>query len=199
MCRFLETIRVEKGVALHLSYHQNRLDRTFARFFPGAEIPSLEEAIHLPEGSNDNTLKCRVIYDRKIREINHQPYHEKIVRTLKLVKAGDLEYAFKSANRAAIDELMKLREGCDDVLIERNGYVTDSSYCNILFFDGSKWLTPDKPLLRGTTRQRLIDEQRINEARITVNDLGLFEKFMLVNAMLDFELQRAREMSGIRV
>lgn len=198
MCRFLETIRIEKGIARNLSYHQNRLNRTFARFFPDTEPPRLENAIKsmlLPE---DGTWKCRVLYDHKIQEVTCQPYREKEIRTLKLTETTDLEYGFKYANRVAIEKLMELRNGSDDVLIIQGNLVTDTSYCNILFFDGVHWLTPDTPLLAGTKRQFLLDSRVIREARITVNDLDRFKKFMPVNAMLDFDLERARDISGIR-
>ena len=35
MCRFIETIRVERGQACNLQLHQARVDATMARFFPG--------------------------------------------------------------------------------------------------------------------------------------------------------------------
>ena len=197
MCRFLETIRIEKGIARNLPYHQNRLDRTFARFFPDTEPLRLENTLKATSVPEDGTWKCRVLYDHKIQEVTCQPYREKEIRTLKLNGANDLDYGFKYADRIAIEKLMELRDGCDDVLIVQDNLVADTSYCNILFFDGTHWLTPDKPLLAGTKRQFLLDSRVIREARITVNNLDRFEKFMLVNAMLDFDLKRARDISGI--
>jgi hypothetical protein len=45
MYPFVETIRIESGQPCNLHYHQLRLALTMARFFPGAPVPSLKEAL----------------------------------------------------------------------------------------------------------------------------------------------------------
>jgi 4-amino-4-deoxychorismate lyase len=85
----------------------------------------------------------------------------------------------------------------DDILIIRQGLITDTSYCNILFFDGVRWVTPDEPLLRGTKRTALIEHGNVFPLRIAYGDLNYFSHFMLVNALLDFDVSRAIDISGI--
>ena len=58
---------------------------------------------------------------------------------------------------------------------------------NILFFNGKKWLTPEKPLLKGIQRQFLLNNEIIETANISPNDLHNFTKARLVNAMIGFE------------
>lgn len=88
---------------------------------------------------------------------------------------------------------MTQKSECDDILIIKNGVVSDTSFANIIFFDGQRWVTPKIPLLEGTCRARLIANNTIISQEITLNDLKLFSKFMIINAMLDFDTQRAVE------
>ncbi len=72
----------------------------------------------------------------------------------------------------------------DDVLIVKNGLLTDTSYANIAFFDGVQWLTPATPLLAGTRRQQLLEQGVITEATLHPSDLKQFKFAKLMNAML---------------
>ena len=63
------------------------------------------------------------------------------------------DYSFKFSNRKAIDDLLKFRNGCDDILIVRNGLITDTSYSNVVFRKDNMYFTPNFPLLNGTKRQ----------------------------------------------
>jgi 4-amino-4-deoxychorismate lyase len=85
------------------------------------------------------------------------------------------------------DNLLAKKENCDDILIINNGRVTDTSYCNVVFSDGEKFLTSSTPLLRGTKREKLIREKIIKEEEITLKDLRLFKKAILINAMIDID------------
>jgi 4-amino-4-deoxychorismate lyase len=73
-------------------------------------------------------------------------------------------------------------------LIIKNELVTDTSIANIAFFDGEKWLTPKKPLLKGTTRARLLENGEIFEADIDVHTLKNYTQVALLNAMIDFDI-----------
>jgi len=76
---------------------------------------------------------------------------------------------------------------CDEILIIKQNLITDTSFSNITFFDGTRWITPSSPLLAGTMRSFLIQKQVIVEKEIRVTDLKDFEKARLINAMLPFE------------
>ena len=65
--------------------------------------------------------------------------------------------------------------------------VTDTSVCNIVFFDGQKWITPSTPLLCGTARARLLADGTIEERPVAESDIHKFEAFRLINALRHFD------------
>jgi len=77
----------------------------------------------------------------------------------------------------------------DEIIIEKDGYLTDSSIANIAFFDGIDWITPKKPLLNGTTRERLLDMKFLRTADIKSSDIKSFSGFALMNTMIKFSIQ----------
>ena len=107
------------------------------------------------------------------------------IQSLKLVHTNHLDYTFKYSKRESLEALFDQREDCDDVLIVRNGLITDSSYANLVFFDGKCWWTPDLPLLEGTCRARLLAQEIIWKATIGVDDLKKFQGLKLINALRD--------------
>ncbi|MBE0640105.1 MAG: aminotransferase class IV [Bacteroidales bacterium] len=198
MCQFLETIRVENRVLQHLEYHQQRMERTVKEFFPLSETPVLTDLVAIPDWIEKGTYKCRVIFSEAIEKIEFEKYFPRRINTLKIVKDDEVDYSFKFANRSKLNQLLSHKGACDDILIVKNGLVTDTSYSNILLYDGSIWVTPDHPLLPGTCRQRLLDNHHVTSREITINDLRKFRNFMLINAMLDFDVRRAVQVSTIK-
>jgi 4-amino-4-deoxychorismate lyase len=79
-----------------------------------------------------------------------------VIESLKLVEDNTISYRHKYSDRSHLLELMNMRGDCDDILIVKDGYITDTSFSNIVFFDGDKWVTPARPLLRGTMRESLL-------------------------------------------
>lgn len=128
-------------------------------------------------------VRCNVIYEKEILEITFSPYIRKEIRSLRLVNAEDLDYCRKFLDRSALDELFEKRGNCDDIAIIRNGYITDSSMANLIFFDGNRWVTPDTPLLGGTCRARMIAQGELFAESIRANDLNRFQGCKLINAM----------------
>jgi 4-amino-4-deoxychorismate lyase len=199
MCQFIETIKVENKVVLNLDYHQERMSRTMAHFFPDADVPVLGEIIKILGWTDESLLKCRIIYGAKIEKIELEKYTPRAISRLKVVLDDEIDYSFKFADRSRIQHLLNKKGNCDDVLIVKNGLFTDTSYCNILFFDGNRWITPELPLLHGTCSQRLLDSGKITARRIKLSDLHSFSKFVLINAMLDFDESRALDIGLIEI
>ena len=129
-------------------------------------------------------VKCRIVYRDKIDEITFEEYTPKVVKSLKLVEASP-DYSFKFADRTALNSLLAQKGDCDEILIVRNGCITDTSYSNVVFRRESEFFTPDTYLLNGTKRQLLLKNGVIREKRITVENIGEFEEVILINAMLD--------------
>ena len=69
----------------------------------------------------------------------------------------------------------------------REGLLTDTSYANIVLFDGSKWVTPAIPLFEGVQRSYLLDHSIIQPASIAITDLSHYQGFQLINAMNSFD------------
>lgn len=187
MSRLFEVIKVQNRQLQNIDYHNDRLNRSLLEIFGIKDQNHLENLINIPENLDNQTYKCRVIYSNKIEKIQFESYTQKFIKSLKLVECDEIDYGHKYFDRSKINELFELREDCDDILIIKNGFVTDISYANIVFWDGSKWLTPSTPLLPGTKRQKLFDEKLITEKEIRVKDLQSFEKARIINAMIDIE------------
>jgi 4-amino-4-deoxychorismate lyase len=99
-----------------------------------------------------------------------------------------LNYPYKYADRTSLDTLLRNASHTDDILIIQDGAVTDTAIANIAFFDGVAWYTPKKPLLKGTTRQRLIDKGFLIPKDVYIEDLSHYTHVALMNAMLGFKI-----------
>lgn len=186
MCRLFETIRVCDGEPQNLGLHEKRLNASRRKLSGSTGEISLAELISVPDDCLTGVYRCRVIYRESIISIEFIPYRPAVVRTLKVVMADDIDYSLKYLDRSCLTGLID-RDFADDVLIIKNGFVTDTSYSNIVFTEGRHWITPGTPLLQGTMREKLLLEGKIQEDRITVADLGRFTHFRLINAMLGFD------------
>lgn len=180
-----ETICIQNGSIQHLSYHQARFDMSRAELF-GNDCEKLElgRVIHPPVRSG--IFKCRIVYDADILDIGYEPYVPREVRKLKIVESS-IGYAHKFTNRDELNGLFEKRGDADDILVVRNGQITDTSIANIAFYNGHRWITPKLPLLRGTTRERLVRCGFLLPREIKVDEIGRFERFALLNAMIGFE------------
>jgi len=182
--RLLETIKIENGEIFNLSYHQERLDRSRKALF------SLENKLALApllEAPKNGLYRCRIIYGHKIDSIEYIPYTPKKIRCLKIVTSA-IDYSYKYEERKELELLLSDEKNCDEVLIEKNGYLTDTTVANIAFYDKGTWFTPKQPLLKGTMRQKLIDEGFLKTKEIKKEDLMQFSKVALMNAMIGFKI-----------
>lgn len=184
MCQFIETLRVERGVINNLAYHQKRVNRTLKQWWNTDKAFSLE--FLQPLVSNTIELsKLRFVYDDKgIYNLSISPYQRKEIKSLLIVTDNNIDYALKSTNRSHLNKLKAAQDDCDEILIVKHHYLTDTSYTNIALYDGSQWFTPSTPLLRGTMRESLLDCGLIKERDIRVEDLDQYERIALFNAMM---------------
>lgn len=178
----LETLRCENARLLHCSYHQERLEKSL-RFLRIKTHYDLQSLIIPP---SSGIYRCRFLYDADGYTVEFIPYIPKTIASLKLVRADTLEYPLKDSNREALDALFDQREGCDDVVIVKNGLLTDTTIANIALQIQGQWLTPDTPLLRGTTRARLIEEGFLTPHPLTIEDIAKASKIAVMNAMVGF-------------
>lgn len=187
MYRFIETIKLLDGQFAHLDYHQRRMDQTIKKFFEQENVIHLKEYLARQSFLTEGLFKCRIVYNKTILSVEFLPYTIKPVRSLKVVHADAIEYAYKFDARDKLLELYNQRGQHDEIIIVKSNRVTDASYANLVFFDGTNWITPTACLLEGTMRQILIDQRKIMAAQISLSDITNFEKVKLINSMLGFE------------
>ncbi len=190
MSLLLETIQIKSGLVCNIQYHNRRFNAVRKELFNTEQELSLENFIKIPDKMFTGVVKCRVIYDENIKTIGFEPYKTKSINSLGLVEAK-ISYFHKYANRTELNKLKQKFPFCDEILITKNGFITDTTFSNIIFLKQGKWLTPVKPLLRGTKREQLLEKGMITEKHIHKSELNKYSHFMLINAMLDFAKERA--------
>jgi len=180
----LETIKIKDGVIFHLDYHQHRCTQSRQELYASADILTLQNYIKAPV---KGLYRCRIIYAETIQSIEYIPYVPKETCSLKIVPSS-LDYHLKYAQRSPINTLLSNNHEVDDIIIEKEGYLTDTSIANIAFYAQGIWYTPSKPLLAGTMRQKLIDEGFLKTRNIKKEDLHQYTQVALTNAMLGFKI-----------
>lgn len=183
MCRLIESIKCKDGKLFNIDYHNFRLNKSRKELFGASNLIDLKAEIAIPVQAKKGTYKCRVLYTKKIENVEYTVHQYRKIKSLKLIDNNEISYNHKFENRTLLNNLFEKRGDCDDILIVKNGLITDSSPANVIFFDGEKWWTPETPLLPGTQRSRLLDEGKIFQSSIKPNDLIRFKKAGLINAM----------------
>jgi 4-amino-4-deoxychorismate lyase len=182
-----ETIKIQHRQLQNIAWHNQRFNHTRIKLFGIKEPTLLENFIEIPNDLDEGVFKCRIIYSQEIEKIEFEKYSRRKIQSLKVVECNDIDYTFKYSDRSKLNELFQQKGNCDDILIVKDGFVTDTSYANIVFWNGENWVTPSKPLLAGTARARLLDLHMIMEKEIRIKDLKLFKKARIINAMVDLD------------
>lgn len=177
---YFETIKCDDFEVFNLDYHQERIAKTV-----GLNI-NLGDYIY---PSTSELLKCKIIYDDMgVTEVTFTPYKKRDINSFAIIYDDNIQYSKKSVDRTQLDLLFSQKESADEIIIIKNGLVTDTSIANIAIFDGTNWITSKQPLLEGTTRARLLDEGEIFEKDITVKMLKDAKKIALLNAMIGMDI-----------
>ena len=181
---FLETIRIQDGHAHHVADHIDRMHRTALHFgFTAPALPADLDAL-VPHTLRTGTVRCRIVYDHTLRELTFTPYRRRCLERLIAVDAGAMDYAYKYADRSPLERPNIPLSEADELLFVRGGYVTDTSYTNLILRRGDELLTPDTFLLDGTCRRRLLRTAQVRTAQVRLSDLLAYDELLLVNAMM---------------
>jgi 4-amino-4-deoxychorismate lyase len=186
MCLLLETLRISDGKLKNVGVHNERFNRSRRELFGIETGLKLETVIDIPRSFSSGKIKCKIVYSTEIISITFSEYQIRKLETLKIVESNSIEYSYKFKDRHPIEKLMYGIKA-DDILIVKNGFIMDTSYANIVFYDGSKWFTPFSPLLHGTARSRMLAENLIHPEEIRKSDIKLFKYAKIINAMIDLE------------
>lgn len=183
---FTEAIKLQDGVLVNLEYHQSRVDRT-TQFFKRSKVDLLKLRDCLSADVATGLFKCRVVYGAKIEKVEFIPYVLSKKKTVSFVRGDEVDYSFKYEDRSVLTKLVQ-SSGCDDVIIVKDGLVTDASASNLVFESASGILvTPSSCLLAGTKRQYLIDKGVINEVPIRIDEVKNYRKVHFISSMIELE------------
>ncbi|MDD5571318.1 MAG: aminotransferase class IV [Bacteroidales bacterium] len=197
MCLLLETIKVLNKEFNNIELHNERFNKSRKDLFDCGDFINIKKNISIPENLDSGLYRCRVLYKKEIEKTEFIHYKPKKIKTLKIVECNEIEYSYKFADRIIFENLKNKYPDFDEILIVKNNFITDTSFSNIVFFDGGKWLTPSTPLLKGTKREDLLRKKLIFEEQIKPGDLNKFKKACLINAMLDIDENDFISIEGI--
>ena len=186
MCRFIESIQVNQGDFKCLDLHQERIRLAMADYYPTVKAFDLVDVLSKSPFPTNGCFKCRIVYDTEIRLLEFIPYIPREIHSLRLVEVDIESTAYKKEDRSRMNAAFALRGDCDEVIMVKNGLLTDTSFTNIAFFDGTYWYTPRLPLVYGVKRAQLIKQGQLAEKDITPADLVNFKRVSLFNAMNEF-------------
>ncbi|SUT88193.1 Branched-chain amino acid aminotransferase/4-amino-4-deoxychorismate lyase [[Actinobacillus] rossii] len=182
-----ETLCIEQQQIKNCAYHQQRYERTLYQFYgeSAVKIYDLFEIIHLqPEFLNLTSLtRCRIDYNATTFQIQFFPYQRCKITTFQPVICDEIDYSLKFSDRTLLSHLLEQRGDCDEIIIIKQGKVTDCSIGNLVFRQGEQWFTPDSPLLIGSQRTYLLDTGKIKEKTIFAEDIAQFDEIRVINAM----------------
>lgn len=186
-----ETIKAINGEIVNFKFHLQRMKNSVKnelKFNP-------HEILNPPK---NGLFRIKLIYDEdgNFIEINYFSYKMREFSSFKLIDTN-LNYDRKYLDRSRIDKLFESRnlgvekygeksKNADDIIMVRNGLITDTSIANLAIFTGDFWLTPKTPLLKGTTRARLLESDFLKEGDFDKHALLKAKKFAIMNAMIDF-------------
>lgn len=190
MCRLIfETVKWKDGAPCLLPWHQRRVERSMKLHGEGcASVPDLASVLEGSPGPEDaGVYKCHITYDTRgrVRPPSYEPYRPRMVKRLRCVEIPRLDYSCKWEDRAALQSAGAGVGEDEEVLILQHGMVTDTRYSNVVFGDGSSWVTPETFLLPGTKRAFLLARGAIEARSLKAEDIGKFRFCSLMNAMLD--------------
>ena len=185
MYQFVETIQIKDGIPALIDLHQQRINGTFL-FFKSISPPDITSIIvdYLEKQKLliNQIYKLRFLYNLDSSySIQLAPYHSPVISSFTLIENNDIDYTFKSTNRAIFEQLKASVQG--EVIIVKNGFVTDTSFSNIILLKDSIWYTPKTYLLNGVQRQHLLASNKIQEKDIKASDIKCYSHIKIINAL----------------
>lgn len=195
MSQFIESIKVENGKVFLLDLHQKRVNDTFNAFSKPIKVDLKKLQNKLEH--NSGLYKWRVVYDLEGKiSMELLSYQYRDISSFKVVVSNEISYPLKSVDRVAF-ETLKSKVSADEILIVKNGLLTDTSFSNLVFKKGMDWFTPTTFLLDGVQRQSLLLQNKVKEIEIGLHNIQDFSHFKLINAMCDFVTSKEYLVSDI--
>lgn len=175
-----ETVRVCNGRAERLELHQARLVRS-----GGKAQPPLVQIIQAACVPSVGEYKVHISYTAEgMHNVRSEPYTPREIRRIRAIETK-VCYQHKDEDRRAFERLLRENPDVDELILCRDGWVTDTTYSNLLFGKPGAWVTPEHYLLAGTRRESLLRTGAVQVRPIHRDDIRQFPYVSLINAMLE--------------
>jgi para-aminobenzoate synthetase / 4-amino-4-deoxychorismate lyase len=195
----LETLRLEDGVWAREWRHLARLHRTLRHFNLQASLDKARERLAAIASAHPTGLwRVRITLGRQgewtqdVQPLVHDdsPVQVALARTPVDTRGPDAEFLQHKTTRRAVYQthLDHKPAGCFDVLLyNRAGELTEGCLTNLAvqLEPEGPWLTPslEAGLLPGVLREELLEQGRIREARLLINDLRRAHALAVFNSV----------------
>ncbi len=181
MSLLFESILVENGELKNVEWHRRRMQKSVLDIFKIKKY--WNEIVELNALKKKEKYKCKIIYNTEIISIAFEKYKPKIIKKIIPIIDNDIDYSYKYLDRKAIEKHTKKLNIDEECIFIKHGYITDSSYSNLAFWTGKEWHTPIKPMLNGTRRQYLLENNLIVEKNISWSEMYKYKKISFINAL----------------
>jgi len=178
-----ETVCIKDGIAQHLNYHNERLNHTRKVLFGSNDWIDLHD--HLHDLPTEGLHRAKIRYGKSIKSLFYYSYTKKPIQHIQIVEAT-IDYRHKYADRSELEALLRAHPDADEIILSRDGLLTDTTIANIALRQDGIWYTPTSPLLPGTTRARLLETGKLQPRDIHRGTLAHYDGFALMNAMIGF-------------
>lgn len=119
-----------------------------------------------------------------MHNVRSEPYTPREIRRIRAIETK-VCYQHKDEDRRAFERLLRQNPDVDELILCRDGWVTDTTYSNLLFGKPGAWVTPEHYLLAGTRRESLLRTGAVQVRPIHRDDIRQFPYVSLINAMLE--------------
>lgn len=182
----IETICIKNGRVRNIKFHNQRCNASRKALFESSDNIDLRKFIAIDQAPS-GVVKCRITYNDKVETVEYESYTIRPINSLEYIEIGDFEYSFKYADRKKIKTFFNQRGDKDDILMTKNGFLTDTSYGNVALRKNGQWYTPEEPLLKGTRRAMLLEKGKLIPMKIHVNQIDEFDAISIFNSMIPFK------------
>lgn len=190
-----ETIKVVDGRPLFLERHLERLKKSLEFFGISREIEE-EKILEYIKSSDDKNFALKLIVSDKnliltSREDNYRKENKRFKLIVSDVRRNSSSKMIYHKSLSYYENIMEHRwsldKGYDSALfINERGEVCETSFANIFFVRDGEIFTPVifSGLLRGTMRDLIIENYKVREEIIYLDDLKNFDEAFISNSLM---------------
>ncbi|WP_295149622.1 aminotransferase class IV [uncultured Peptoniphilus sp.] len=190
-----ETIKVVDGRPLFLEKHLERLKKSLEFFGISKEIEE-DKILEYIKSSEEKNFALKIIvsddnFILKSRDDNYRQGNKKFKLIVSDVRRNSSSKMIYHKSLSYYENIMEhkcaLEEGYDSSLfINERGEVCETSFANIFFVKDGEIYTPkiSSGLLRGTMRDFIIENYKVREEIILLDDLKKFDEAFISNSLM---------------